>query len=267
MKIFAILILLISFSSFSQTAGDGVNDIDGNSYPTVILGNQEWMGENLRVASFNNGDEIPDLSDYNNWFNQSGPGWCNYDNNPVLDLNYGKLYNYDVVDNQLEVCPVGWHIPSTIEWNELIEFLGGLSIAGGLMKVDGTDFWSAPNTNANNSSLFSALPGGYRATNGTYIGLYEYGFYWTSTPQTSAADIFYLSYDSEEVSYASGNFSDGLSIRCMRPYSSLGLAPIELNKNLIQILDMMGRETTFKPNTPLIYVYDDGSTEKVFTIE
>ena len=39
------------------------------------------------------------------------------------------------------------------------------------------------------------------------------------------------------------------------------------SKNLIQILDMMGRETSFKPNTPLIYVYDDGSTEKVFTIE
>jgi len=39
------------------------------------------------------------------------------------------------------------------------------------------------------------------------------------------------------------------------------------SKNLIQILDMMGRETTFKPNTPLIYVYDDGSTEKVFSVE
>ena len=39
------------------------------------------------------------------------------------------------------------------------------------------------------------------------------------------------------------------------------------SNNLIQILDMMGRETSFKPNTPLIYVYDDGTTEKVFTIE
>jgi hypothetical protein len=39
------------------------------------------------------------------------------------------------------------------------------------------------------------------------------------------------------------------------------------SKNLIQILDMMGRETTFKSNTPLIYVYDDGSTEKVFSVE
>ena len=39
------------------------------------------------------------------------------------------------------------------------------------------------------------------------------------------------------------------------------------SKNLIQILDLMGRETSFKPNTPLIYVYDDGSIEKVFSVE
>ncbi len=34
-----------------------------------------------------------------------------------------------------------------------------------------------------------------------------------------------------------------------------------ITKNLLQILDVLGRETTFKPNTPLIYVYDDGSIE------
>ena len=45
------------------------------------------------------------------------------------------------------------------------------------------------------------------------------------------------------------------------------LTELTTSKNLIQILDLMGRETSFKPNTPLIYVYDDGSTEKVFTIE
>ena len=49
--------------------------------------------------------------------------------------------------------------------------------------------------------------------------------------------------------------------------ASVGITELTTSKNLIQILDMMGRETTFKPNTPLIYVYDDGSTEKVFTIE
>ena len=48
---------------------------------------------------------------------------------------------------------------------------------------------------------------------------------------------------------------------------TIGINELTTSKNLIQILDMMGRETSFKPNTPLIYVYDDGSTEKVFTIE
>jgi hypothetical protein len=38
-------------------------------------------------------------------------------------------------------------------------------------------------------------------------------------------------------------------------------------KQLLKIVDLMGRETTFKPNTPLIYLYDDGSTERVFKIE
>ena len=44
----------------------------------------------------------------------------------------------------------------------------------------------------------------------------------------------------------------------------------ELNntsKTLVKIVDMLGRETTFKTNTPLIYVYDDASTEKVFSVE
>ena len=49
---------------------------------------------------------------------------------------------------------------------------------------------------------------------------------------------------------------------------SVGLEELSTtSKQLLKIVDLMGRETTFKPNTPLIYLYDDGSTERVFTIE
>mgnify|MGYP003147176787 CR=1 FL=1 len=48
---------------------------------------------------------------------------------------------------------------------------------------------------------------------------------------------------------------------------TLGINELNTTKNLIRILDLMGRETSFKPNTPLIYVYDDGSIEKVFSVE
>ena len=61
------------------------------------------------------------------------------------------------------------------------------------------------------------------------------------------------------------SFSEDCNNACSNSTSQV--TELTTCKNLIQILDMMGRETTFKPNTALIYVYDDGSTEKVFTIE
>ena len=60
------------------------------------------------------------------------------------------------------------------------------------------------------------------------------------------------------------SFSEDCNNDCS---STSSLTELSTSKNLIQILDMMGRETTFKPNTPLIYVYDDGSIEKVFSVE
>lgn len=39
------------------------------------------------------------------------------------------------------------------------------------------------------------------------------------------------------------------------------------NKELVKITNLLGQETEFKPNTTLIYVYSDGSTEKKFVVE
>ena len=39
------------------------------------------------------------------------------------------------------------------------------------------------------------------------------------------------------------------------------------DKELIKIIDILGRESIVKPNTPLIYIYSDGSSERVFEIE
>ena len=38
------------------------------------------------------------------------------------------------------------------------------------------------------------------------------------------------------------------------------------DREILKVLDFMGRETTFKSNIPLIILYNDGSTEKVFEI-
>ena len=44
----------------------------------------------------------------------------------------------------------------------------------------------------------------------------------------------------------------------------------ELNntpKQLIKIVDVLGRETPFKPNTPLLYIYNDGTVERKMIIK
>ena len=38
-------------------------------------------------------------------------------------------------------------------------------------------------------------------------------------------------------------------------------------KRIIKILDFTGREVDFKSNTPLIYIFSDGTSEKVFQVE
>ena len=77
----------------------------------------------------------------------------------------------------------------------------------------------------------------------------------------------------DDVSYSNANWTavdsqTYFSTNCNNDCSNTSsINELTTSKNLIQILDMMGRETLFKPNTPLIYVYDDGSTEKVFSVE
>jgi hypothetical protein len=49
----------------------------------------------------------------------------------------------------------------------------------------------------------------------------------------------------------------------------IGLEDISTNNNkeLVKIVDLMGREVSFKPNTPLIYIYSDGTRERVLKLE
>ena len=95
--------------------GAGVTDIDGNKYKTVIIGSQEWMGENLKVSKYNDGVVIPNINGDSNWKSLTIGVWCNLNNNDSLGKIYGKLYNwYSVKTNKL--CPNGWHIPSNDEW-------------------------------------------------------------------------------------------------------------------------------------------------------
>ena len=116
------------------------------------------------------------------------------------------------------VCPDGWHLPSNNEWLELVDYLGGLSVAGGPLKDTGTEFWNSPNTGATNETGFSGLPNGGRHYDGYFEQLGTSGPYWTSTEYVdgSYAYNFALFYNTQTVGYGYGNKIRGRAVRCVR---------------------------------------------------
>lgn len=262
-------LLFLGFNLSAQTAGSGVTDIDGNNYPTVIIGTQEWMKENLRVTKYSNGDAIPNITDNTQWGNLTSGAWSHYNNDSQYENPYGKLYNWYTVVDPRNVCPTGWHVPTDAEYTLLIDYLGGGPVAGGKMKSTGTQYWLSPNTAATNESGFSGLPGGYRYVNGPFNYIHYHGYWWSST-EYSTYDAWNINprYDSGAANRSLSPKGQGESVRCLKGSAPLGV--IELNsepKKLLKITDLMGREVEETPNTVLIYMYTDGTAERKYIVE
>ena len=198
---------------------DSIPDIENNYYKTVSIGDQIWMAENLRSTKYNDGTNILNIIDNNDWINTSDPGYCWYDNDSIANADiYGALYNFHVIENSgLNVCPLGWHVPSLAEWNIMIDFLGGSSQAGGPLKQIGLSLWESPNTGATNSSGFTAIPGGYRNhVTGTFIDKGYGNYNYTSTSGNSDAHFKTMNYIQTVVTSNSLSKKNGYTIRCIR---------------------------------------------------
>ena len=158
-----------------------VTDIDGNVYNTVTIGTQVWMVENLKTTRFNDGSAIQLVSDDTVWSNLTSPGYCWYDNDEATNKDpFGALYNWYTV-NSGKLCPAGWHLPTDDEWDIIVNYLDGDTIAGGKMKETGTTLWNSPNTGATNSSGFTGLPGGFCNFNGNFYSIGFNGSWWSTT--------------------------------------------------------------------------------------
>jgi uncharacterized protein (TIGR02145 family) len=161
--------------------GEGVT-FNGHQYPSIVLGNgQEWMAENLRTSLYANGDPIPNVLDGSQWLSLITGAWVYNENDSQYDNPYGKLYNWYAVNDSRNVCPIGWHVPSDLEWTSLIDYCGGDSIAGGKLKMVGLEHWIAPNSAATNEIGFQGLPSGGRSFNPpTFTGIGVDGPLWSS---------------------------------------------------------------------------------------
>lgn len=212
-----------------------ITDIDGNTYRTFKIGNQQWMADNLKTTKYSDGSTIINISTDNIlWSSNTTGAWCYYNNDVENNSKYGKLYNWYVINSSISgyknICPTGWHVPSDNEWTILTDYLGGETDAGGKMKQIGTTYWKSPNTDATNESLFTGLPGGIRDASGNnYVNSGIFAYFWSSSDYYStnltrggtidhSNDIWIrtLGANNKYIGRSYFNKSNGLSIRCLK---------------------------------------------------
>jgi len=205
-----------------------VIDIDGNVYHSIEVGTQLWLVENLKTTRYRNGDQIPVVNDDAQWRNLTSGAACNINNDAAMGNKYGKLYNWYAVNDGRSIAPVGWHVPTDAEWTLLETYVANnLNNLGTVAQVLGskTD-WNASIFNGavgfeltkNNSSGFSALPGGVRDNNGACHDIGDYGYWWSSTYSGSLyAWGRYLFKDYQTINrFELGEKQNGFSVRCVK---------------------------------------------------
>ena len=137
----------LNFTTLSETDGK-VTDIDGNVYQTVAIGDQRWLGSNLKTTTYRDGTAIPEEVDPSKWPELITPAYCWYNNDSTSYKDtYGALYNYLAVTND-KICPEGYHTADDYDWHklaltldpeaELVEGFESL-IVGDILK-DGSEF-------------------------------------------------------------------------------------------------------------------------------
>ena len=181
-----------------------------------------WMVENFSGTTYRNGDSIPQATNGTEWVdattNQTG-AWCYYNFDPSNEPIYGKLYNWYVIGDSRGIGPLGYIVPSEVDWDTLESCLGGNSIAGGKMKTtgtteDNTGLWNSPNAGATNESGFSGKPSGVMTDGGVANLLNERGSFWTNTDiGGGSAMVMNLNYGRTDVYHGPDSKGKGYSIR------------------------------------------------------
>lgn len=216
-------------------AGPTVTDADGNVYTSIVIGTQTWTVENLRTTKYNDGTAIPGpIFTASQWNNLTTPAYSWYADSTgaAYRQKWGALYNWHAV-NTGKLAPAGWHVPTDAEWTTLENYLiaNGYNWDGttSLNKIAKslaaqTDWLSntsagatGNNLSKNNSSGFSALPGGYRGSLGYFNSQGYDGYWWSATGyDVSRAFSRYLYCDLENLLRGYDSRGCGFSVRLLR---------------------------------------------------
>lgn len=177
---------------------DGVRQeglvIDGLTYRTAVMPDgREWMVENLQAAqgsaTFYKNDEAT--------YGRNGK-------------NYGRLYNWEdavAIADRVD----GWHLPTSDEWDALLNAIG-TGVAGTRLKA--VSGWSSGNGTDNYG--FSAFPAGYHYS-GSFYNVGSNACFWTATERSSTGASFRFFSTGESIrSYGNDKIILASSVRLIK---------------------------------------------------
>lgn len=190
-----LFILLAGGVGMMSVSGQSVRDIDGNTYPVIRAGRYFWMAENLKVTHDPQGN---DLTYYKI-------------ENPYMDsCHYGFLYSWLTATDSSEapgeqgICPEGWHLPTDAEWDSLVEWAGGITLAGVVLKKQGP------------CNFGVLMAGNFNPVQGKYFYFGEEAYFWTSSAYSPTTSwMRHFGYEIRNINRSTVARHYGFSIRCV----------------------------------------------------
>jgi len=205
-----------------------VTDADGNEYPTVLIGDQCWMKENLKTTKYKDESPIPNVEDANAWANLTTGAYAWYENDNTWENKYGAMYNWYAVDDPKGLCPTGWHVPSEDEWTILTSYINGYnngyklkscrqvnSPLGGECNTTEHPRWDESVVYGADQFGLSLLPGGSREPPGYFMSIGSIGYWWASTYDLDAAWFAHIG-NGNSLFITDTNPKRGYSVRCLK---------------------------------------------------
>lgn len=176
----------------------------GRSYNTILIGSQCWMAENLDVGEMiNNTDSASDNGIIEKYCYGNAPGNCS-----KLGALYrwNELMQYDTNRYNQGICPEGWHLPNSDEWDTLVNFYGGQSTAGAALKEEGI-------------SGFEVLLAGGMKHDDSFYGKSSRGYFWSSASTGSGTGWAYnLNDGNDAFNKVDTVKQNAYSVRCIKGY-------------------------------------------------
>jgi uncharacterized protein (TIGR02145 family) len=225
---------------------DSTKTTDGKYYKTVVIGTQTWMAENLNYDRGGNGwsvcykEELSYCKDYGRLYDWATAMNLPYDCNSIYSAKSAKC---KISAKHQGICPCGWHIPTSAEWDKLYRYVDNVkSGKGKIISYSGTydspiagkhlkskNKWEnseGKSGNGEDTFGFSAIPGGggFPANVNFYYVGYN-GFWWSASENLNGgggkhAYNQFMASNSDGaqggVTYGDGVKTNLLSVRCVK---------------------------------------------------